>query len=70
MNLENTLWATTLGATHNVVVDHLINTIRPGEYASFAILDDSPVQMEDKLISDNVLRFTISGRKRPHAETT
>ena len=61
MNLENTLYATTLSATHNLCISHSIDSIEPGEYTSFAIFDDSPVQMPTKFISDNVLRFAISG---------
>ncbi|MGH1490589.1 MAG: amidohydrolase family protein, partial [Acidimicrobiales bacterium] len=55
------LHAITLGAAHQIKMDHEVGSIEAGKQADFAILDDDPLAVDPMLIKDIGVWGTVLG---------
>ncbi|HAO58125.1 MAG: amidohydrolase [Rhodospirillaceae bacterium] len=69
ISAEDALYAITLGAAYTLHMDHLVGSIEPGKFADFAVLEDSPLEVDPEAIRDIGVWGTISGGT-PHKAAT
>ena len=55
------LHAATLGAAFQLHMDHEIGSIEPGKWADFAVLDESPLDVDPMAIRDIGVWGTVLG---------
>ncbi len=61
VSVDRALHAITLGAAHQVKMDHLIGSIEPGKFADFAVLDEDPLEVDPSLLADIGVWGTVLG---------
>ncbi len=55
------LWAATIGAAEQLHLDDVIGSIECGKWADFAVLDESPLDVDPMSIKDIGVRGTVVG---------
>jgi predicted amidohydrolase YtcJ len=55
------LWAATIGAAEQLHLDDVIGSIECGKWADFAVLDESPLEVDPMSIKDIRVHGTIVG---------
>jgi hypothetical protein len=62
------LWAVTQGAAYQLHLDHLMGSIECGKYADFAVLAESPLDVDPLHIRDIEVWGTVLGGVKQQAE--
>jgi len=66
ISAASALYAATLGAAHQLKLDHLVGSIEVGKYADFAVLDDDPLTVDPSQLRDiGVWGTVLSGVPQP-----
>lgn len=61
ISVEKALHAVTLGAAHQLGVDHLVGSIEAGKFADFAVLEDDPYDVDPIDLKDIGVWGTVLG---------
>lgn len=64
------LRAATLGAAHQLKLDHLVGSIEVGKYADFAVLDDDPLAVDPSALREIGVWGTVLGGEPQAAESS
>jgi predicted amidohydrolase YtcJ len=64
------LYAATVGAAYQLHMDHEIGTIECGKFADFAVLDESPLDVDPMKIKDIPVWGTVVGGVKYQAVTS
>ncbi len=61
ITVGDALYAITLGAAHQMKMDHLIGSIEAGKFADFAVLEEDPLEIDPMRLKDIEVWGTVLG---------
>jgi len=69
IEVQDALYAITLGAAFTLHLDHLVGSIESGKFADFAVLEDDPTNVPVEALKDIVVWGTVvDGTPRPASQ--
>ncbi len=69
ISVDSAMRAATIGAAHQMKVDHLVGSIETGKFADFAVLTEDPYDVNPMLLKDiGVWGTVLGGEKQPAAQ--